>query len=171
MKCFYCGAECNEGVKFCSMCGKPAQTPVVTPGIMQMRHCVGCGRIMPWEANVCQYCGHDYRGRPREKSKEKLITGSILTLLAGLLSITLVTLIISMNGDIAAEGLVLATLVYVCSILGILGGLIAMTRVSYPFAVLGAACSIVGPAFFFGIPGLVLIAQSSKEFDREAQSI
>lgn len=25
------------------------------------RNCVGCGRAMAWDANVCPYCGHDYR--------------------------------------------------------------------------------------------------------------
>lgn len=26
-----------------------------------VRNCVGCGRPIPWDANVCPYCGHDYR--------------------------------------------------------------------------------------------------------------
>lgn len=25
------------------------------------RNCVGCGRPIAWDANVCPYCGHDYR--------------------------------------------------------------------------------------------------------------
>jgi len=25
------------------------------------RNCVGCGRTISWDANVCPYCGHDYR--------------------------------------------------------------------------------------------------------------
>lgn len=25
------------------------------------RSCVGCGRAIAWDANVCPYCGHDYR--------------------------------------------------------------------------------------------------------------
>lgn len=25
------------------------------------RHCVSCGRSIAWDANVCPYCGHDYR--------------------------------------------------------------------------------------------------------------
>jgi hypothetical protein len=25
------------------------------------RNCVGCGRAIAWDANVCPYCGHDYR--------------------------------------------------------------------------------------------------------------
>ena len=26
-----------------------------------MRNCVSCGRSISWDANVCPYCGHDYR--------------------------------------------------------------------------------------------------------------
>src|SRR5512137_3045373 len=25
------------------------------------RNCVSCGRTISWDANVCPYCGHDYR--------------------------------------------------------------------------------------------------------------
>jgi hypothetical protein len=25
------------------------------------RNCVSCGRSIAWDANVCQYCGHDFR--------------------------------------------------------------------------------------------------------------
>jgi len=25
------------------------------------RNCVGCGRAIAWDANVCPYCGHDFR--------------------------------------------------------------------------------------------------------------
>ncbi|MDH3364716.1 MAG: zinc ribbon domain-containing protein [Thermoplasmata archaeon] len=36
----------------------------------QPRNCVSCGRSISWDANVCPYCGHDYRaqvyaGQPR----------------------------------------------------------------------------------------------------------
>jgi hypothetical protein len=27
----------------------------------QPRNCVSCGRSISWDANVCPYCGHDYR--------------------------------------------------------------------------------------------------------------
>jgi predicted nucleic acid-binding Zn ribbon protein len=26
----------------------------------QIRHCVECGRNIPWDANLCPYCGHQY---------------------------------------------------------------------------------------------------------------
>lgn len=27
---------------------------------LRMRYCVNCGRSIPFDANVCPYCGHDY---------------------------------------------------------------------------------------------------------------
>ena len=37
------------------------------------RSCVGCGRAIAWDANVCPYCGHDYRqvmaGQPTGEKK------------------------------------------------------------------------------------------------------
>jgi hypothetical protein len=29
----------------------------------QPRNCVSCGRSISWYANVCPYCGHDYRAQ------------------------------------------------------------------------------------------------------------
>ncbi len=30
-------------------------------GTQGQRNCVGCGRAIAFDANVCPYCGHDYR--------------------------------------------------------------------------------------------------------------
>jgi hypothetical protein len=30
-------------------------------GTGSTRNCVSCGRSISWDANVCPYCGHDYR--------------------------------------------------------------------------------------------------------------
>jgi len=32
-------------------------------GGQQQRNCVGCGRTIAWDANVCPYCGRDYRAQ------------------------------------------------------------------------------------------------------------
>jgi hypothetical protein len=53
------------------------------PGV---RMCVACGRTLPWDANVCPYCGHDYRyaaqhGKPEEISDGLKIVFYILSFL------------------------------------------------------------------------------------------
>lgn len=169
MKCAVCGAESPDGMRFCGMCGKAAVPPAVSPGDSKARYCVGCGRAMSWDVNVCQYCGHDYRAVAKNAARDYLVAGGVLTMIAGVFSIVLTTIIIATTGHLPPEGAALAALIYCCGILGVLGGILAMMKMWFPFAVLGAACAIMGPAFFFGIPGLVLIVKSSSQF-RGAQT-
>lgn len=46
------------------------------------RNCVACGRAIAWDANVCPYCGHDYRvamaGPGQMQSSERKFHGSWL---------------------------------------------------------------------------------------------
>lgn len=65
MKCPYCGFENVGSPAFCISCGHElAVAPVaaVSPsGGTGSRFCVSCGRAIQFDANVCPYCGHDYR--------------------------------------------------------------------------------------------------------------
>ena len=169
MKCPECGVDNPEGMSFCGACGKPLETPSVVPSPVRERYCVGCGRVIPWDVNVCQYCGHDYRAKPKEPVKQQsdwLLVGSILTVLAGIISILLLTLVYIDYGDMGTREVMLAVMLYAFATMAILGGIAGLARTSFTIAVLGAACGIVGPAFFFGIPGLVLIAQSMHRFEK-----
>lgn len=166
MKCSSCGAAVVEGTKFCGMCGRPFEPPAVSPGASQNRFCVKCGRALSWDANVCQYCGHDFRASKADPSRDHLVIGGVLTLLAGIFSIALTTLILADMWRIDMVDWAFAALVYCCAIAGVLGGMLALTRSSFPFSVFGAACAVFGPGFFFGIPGLVLITKSARAFDR-----
>ena len=172
MKCVHCGSESPEGMKFCGLCGRSMEAmPVVSPGEMRSRHCVGCGRVISWEALVCQYCGHDFREKPVEAKKphdaDTLLVGAILSVLAGIVSMLLVAVINMDGAGPSTEEMVVSSMVYVFAVLGVIGGLSSLSRYSYPISVLGAACCIFGPGFFFGIPALVLTARSSSAFDQE----
>lgn len=164
MKCARCGADVPEGMRFCGMCGGQADAPAVIPGETRARHCVSCGRALAFDANVCQYCGHDFRARPKDETKDYLTAGAVLTTVAGVFSIVLTSIIVYSAGDLSSSGLALVLLIYGCAVMGIVGGMLAMMKRMFPVAVLGAACSIMGPAFFFGIPGLILIVKSSRQF-------
>lgn len=168
MKCSQCGAEVPSGLKFCGMCGRPVGAPIVTPDEMRIRHCVSCGRAVAWDVNVCQYCGHDFRAPPKDQakdqSKDQLVAGGVLTILAGMLSIVLTTIIVSSQNELTDQATAMAMLLYVFGALGVFGGLLALMKRAFPVAVLGAACSVFGLGFFFGIPGLALIIKSSKAF-------
>ncbi|HUV61169.1 MAG TPA: zinc ribbon domain-containing protein [Thermoplasmata archaeon] len=172
MKCVHCGSESPEGMKFCGLCGGSMEAvPVVSSGEVRSRQCVGCGRVISWDALVCQYCGHDFRGKPVEAKKpndaDALLVGAILSVLAGIVSMLLVAVINMDGAGPSTEEMVVSSMVYVFAVLGVIGGLSSLSRYSYPISVLGAACCIFGPGFFFGIPALVLTARSSSAFDQE----
>jgi hypothetical protein len=147
--------------------------PFVTPDEARIRHCVSCGRAVAWDVNVCQYCGHDFRVPPKDQAKDtakdQLVAGGVLTILAGILSIMLTTIIISSENELGTQGTAMALLLYVFGGLGVFGGLLALMKRAFPVAVLGAACSIFGLGFFFGIPGLAMIIKSSKAFVRKEE--
>ncbi len=166
MKCPNCGATNPEGMKFCGNCGRPLSSvtmPAVEVSESRMRRCVECGRTISWDAAVCMYCGHDYRPRSKPGSEGHLMTGGILVLLAGILGIALLTVTLNWT-DLSPQTEVLAVMSYACGIIGIIGGYMAIARIMFPLAVLGAALSIFTPAFFFGIPGLILVANSQVRF-------
>jgi hypothetical protein len=164
VKCVQCGAEVPEGMRFCGMCGGHTSPPVVTPGEPKNRFCVSCGRAVAWDANACQYCGHDYRKVARDTGKDQLVAGAVLTIMAGVLSIVLTSIVLMSAGNLGPEGVAMMLLVYGCAVMGVIGGMVALAKRAFPIAVLGAACSIMGLAFFFGIPGLILIVKSSAQF-------
>lgn len=57
------------------------------PGSAPARNCVSCGRSIAWDANVCPYCGHDFRAAMAGPavSGEKKFKGSWVVLILLLL--------------------------------------------------------------------------------------
>ena len=172
MKCAKCGQDNPDGMRFCGHCGNELAPPAVTPGEMRNRHCVSCGRVIGWDANACQYCGHDYRKKKVadavESASNNLLVGAICSILAGIVSIVLV-MVINMDGSGPSdEELIVSSMMYLFAVLAVIGGLSSLAKVSYPMSVLGAACGIFGPGFFFGIPALVLTSKSAQAFEKPA---
>ena len=152
-----------EGMRFCGNCGRPLIIPAGPPDA-KSRNCVACGRPIAWDALVCMYCGHDYRAVPKKGTEGHLLTGAILTLLAGILGLALLLTTLSGGGIDSLFGDSLRVLSLSCAILGVIGGYAALNRRWFPIATLGAAAAIFTPAFFFAVPGLVLIANSAARF-------
>lgn len=54
-------------------------------GTAAPRNCVACGRAIAWDANVCPFCGHDYRtvmsGQTPGQSLDKSFKGSLIILI------------------------------------------------------------------------------------------
>jgi len=142
------------------------------------RKCVSCGREIPMDANVCQYCGHDYRVQagpavPKEKSALSLI-GGILVLIAGIVGfITGGIFLIAADavsegteelsdwgiGDIGGAGDWLSDILMVCgaiyiivSLIVVLGGVFGVMRKHWGLVIAGAVLGLLfmWPLYFVG---------------------
>jgi len=154
------------------------------------RNCVKCGRTIAWDANVCQFCGHDYRTQaapaaPAEKSALSLI-GGILILIAGIMGLALGGILIAAASnvdtlgdwgvDVAGVGDMISDILTVCGIIFIILGLIAVIggffgvqRKHWGLAILGGVLGLfcIGPwmlGSLFALIGLILVAVSKKDF-------
>ena len=168
MKCAKCGQDSPEGMSFCGKCGNALERPAVTQDAPRNRYCVTCGRVISWEANVCQYCGHDFRPKPPAKPAEgdQLVLGGILSILAGIVSILLVAAVNLDGSNMSNSEMLISSMLYLFAVLAVIGGLSSLARVSYTLSVFGAACGVFGLGFFFGIPALIFTARSPGEFER-----
>ena len=164
MKCPSCGMENPAAMRFCGNCAGALMPQDMKPEQGRSRQCVECGRSIGWDAIACMYCGRDYRKRQRPGTEGYLTTGAILTIVAGVLGAAILSVMIDQWHHLSAPDTLLAVISYSCSVLGVVGGIAALTRVQFPIAVLGATCAIFTPAFFFAIPGLGLIATSAANF-------
>ena len=159
------------------------------PGTARM--CVSCGRAISFDANVCPYCGHDYRIQayamaPPRKSNLPLVAG-ILILIAGILAIGMGAFMFTVDAEdivrwdvklpdeMTAEDVVDAlsvcgVLTVVFGVIAIIGGYFGLVRKHLPLVLVGAIFGIMGIGFLVGaglaVVGLVLLFLSRNEFDR-----
>jgi len=152
------------------------------------RQCVSCGRSIANDANVCQFCGHDYRtpaaAAPHEKSALSMV-GGIMILVAGVIGLAIGALLIAIDVDqladygldVAGVGDILEDIMTVCGailiILGLIaavGGFFGLQRKHFGLVILGGVLGlfIVSPymiASILSLIGLILVAISKKDFD------
>jgi len=137
------------------------------------RSCVSCGRPIAFDANVCPYCGHDYRvvmAGPQVQQKETampvaggvlILIGSIIYFLfGGLIAAGSTTLAIASFNE-AAWGIMCGVILVVLGFISFLGGIYALGRKNFNFAVIGGI--FVVPTII-GLIGLILVAVSKDEF-------
>jgi hypothetical protein len=149
--------------------------------------------MMMWEANVCPYCGKDYRQpapgmMPMAPAKPKsalpiiagvfsMITGA-LGLLAAAMLLLLTDYINTLIGgygfgfDVSGIVMVLALIGILFSAMVLISGIFAAQRSHFGFAIVGAIIGmiLVGPFTYwylgivFSLIAIILLAVSHKEF-------
>jgi hypothetical protein len=150
--------------------------------------------MMMWEANVCPYCGKDYRQpapgmmpmAPAAKPKTLLpilagvfsmITGA-LGLITAVMLMTLTDYINTLIGgysigfDVSGIVMLLALIGVLFSVMVLISGIFAAQRSHFGFAIIGAIIGmiLVGPFTYwflgviFGLIAIILLAVSHKEF-------
>jgi predicted nucleic acid-binding Zn ribbon protein len=139
------------------------------------RNCVSCGRSIMWDANVCPYCGHDFRGvmQPQQAAKKESampLIGGILIIIGGVIELiagaalaaggsALLDITFGGSGFLVACGIIYA----IVGLVAILGGIFAIQRRSFGLAIVGGIFAL-GGYFIPGLIGLILVAVSRDEF-------
>jgi len=143
-------------------------------GASSTRNCVSCGRSIAWDANVCPYCGRDYRSQAAAPSAAKKesgmpVAGGVLILLGSLAYIILGGIVAA--GSTIAEDLtsVETTGAMACGAVGValgvislLGGIFAIQKKYWALALIGGILTI---PTILGLIGLILVATSRDAFE------
>jgi predicted nucleic acid-binding Zn ribbon protein len=143
--------------------------------------CVQCGKPIAQDANVCPYCGKDYRVQAAPAAKKKsvmplvggilILVGGVLALLAGIglvasvgafdaLTIVDVEGVDMFNDLLTACGIIFIIL----GLVGVLGGVFALMRKHFGLAILGGVFALAG-WFIPALIGLILVGMSKDEFE------
>lgn len=154
-----------------------------------VRSCISCGRPIDFNANVCPYCGYDYRapmmmGPPPVRKTGTPVAGGVLVIIAGILALangafylafTSSNLTgISLPPEITLEDIesilrICGVVEVIFGIVAILGGIFAVQRKHFGLAILGSVMGMLGFGFtlggLLGLIGLILVAISRKEFE------
>lgn len=139
----------------------------------QPRNCVSCGRSISWDANVCPYCGHDFRvvmapGQAQKKDSAMPLVGGILIIIASIGYFVSGGLMVAGGAawswfDVGggAVAVVCGAVMLVLGILALLGGIYAIQKRNFVMALLAGILTIPS---ILGLIGLILIAVSKDEF-------
>lgn len=152
-----------------------------TPDQPSSRMCVQCGKSLAMDANVCPYCGKDYRVQPGAPAKKKTVMpviGGILILVGGVLALVAGIGLVASVGALDAltivdvEGVdILEDIVTACGVIfiilgliGVMGGIFAIMRKHFGLAILGGVFALAG-WFIPALIGLILVGVSKDEFE------
>ena len=146
-----------------------------TPGADEM-YCPSCGAVIKREAEICMKCGVRVRRPPvlREEGQRtaKPVIGGILGVIAGLAPLIagIVFMATGAVGRFPWEAVEWWRVgggigLFILGTVAVVGSSFAIARKNFVLSIVGGVCSLFTPLWFLGIPALILIAVSSREFD------
>jgi len=136
------------------------------------RNCVSCGRAISWDANVCPYCGHDFRMAAGEAAAKKhtvmpvlggvfILIPAIGWIIGGAWMAVAGNALFGISLGASSVLTVCGAIMLLLGIIALLGGIFAIQRKHFGLAVLAGV--FVLPSIL-GLVGLILVAVSHEEF-------
>ena len=142
----------------------------------QTRTCVQCGRAIAFDANVCPYCGHDYRApaagqaaKPKEDSIIPVVGGALILVGVLIYFYWAYGLLVAGNAldwmpfDIGNILTVCGIILVILAIIAIMGAVFAIRKEHYGLAVLGGVMAILS---VIGLIGMILVIVSKDSFKK-----
>lgn len=138
------------------------------------RNCVSCGRSIAWDANVCAFCGHDYRMQmmpqvPQRKDSAMPVAGGVLILIGSLVYFLIGGLMAAsgaalLGWTLGGSGVIVGCgiVVLLLGVIALLGGIFAIQKKHFGIAIIGGV--LVIPSIL-GLIGLILVAVSKDSFE------
>jgi hypothetical protein len=168
MFCRSCGKELTGSPEFCMNCGSK---PMGGAGF-----CPGCGDPTTPMTEICAKCGVGVAGKAAAATGGAWmpVTAGILDLIVGVpgLIIGIICTVIGgfLTFFIAGLGALLGVPLIILSIVAIVGGIFAIRKRAWGFALAAAICGFVvglpfiAPAILLGIPVIVFTALGKGQF-------
>lgn len=151
-----------------------------TPGTDEM-YCPSCAAVIKREAEICMKCGVRVRRPPvpREEGEPtaKPVIGGILGVIAGLGPL-IAGAVLMATGTVCSfawEGVEWGRVcggivLFALGIVAIVGSSFAIARKNFVLSIVGGVFAMFSPLWFLGVPALILIALSSREFHAPEES-
>jgi hypothetical protein len=168
MFCRNCGKELAGAPEFCMNCGaKP---------MAGTNFCPGCGAPTTPMTEICTKCGVRVAGKAAAATGGAWmpVTAGILDLVVGVPSLIIGIIWAIVGGFltffIAGLGALLGAPMIILSIVAIVGGVFAISKRAWGFALAAAICGfivglpLVAPAILLGIPAIVFTALGKGQF-------
>jgi len=161
VRCPHCQAENPPGTKECSICQK--RIVPVSPGAQNRPVVI---RSDEWEEK------RGWEDIPHQARRIAWVSlGGILVIMAGAFGLADAVFVFGLAADYSildAESATCGILMIVFGVIAIMGGIMAILRLQFPLAVIGAVSGILAYGCILGsllsIIGLVLIMAMKKEF-------